>query len=297
MNPLTDFSQALSALVAEAGKSIVSIHGNRYAASGIHWQTGLIVTSYESVNLEDQIHATLPDGTVTEIEVLGSDPTTDTLVLQLPQAIDLPAPGIAESTILEIGSLVLGLGRSPESSLFASLGIIQTLGPSWRSSSGGVIDRQISPDLNLGRKGAGGPLIDSEGNVVGFNTFGPRRRILTIPSSTVNRVLSQLRDKGRVTRPYLGIGLQSIQIPPALQSQLSVAAECGLMVVSVEPEQAAERAGILLGDILVALNNTSMKDSRAFQLFLASQPIGQTLTVQLIRGGEQRQLDVIVGER
>ena len=294
---LTSFSQDLSALVKKVEQSVVSVHGNRFAASGIHWQSGLVVTSYESVNLEDKVYVTLPDGATAEAEILGSDPTTDIAVLQLPQTPELSAPSIAEFTTLEIGNLVLGLGRTPESSLFANLGIVQTLGPSWRSSSGGVIDQRISPDLNLSRKGAGGPLIDCDGNILGFNTFGPRRRILTIPSSTVNRVLTQLREKGRVTRPYLGIGLQSIQIPPTLQSQLSISAECGLMVVSLEPEQAAEKAGILLGDILIALNNTSMKDSQAFQFLLASQPVGQTLTVQVIRGGELRQLDVKVGER
>ena len=299
MNPLTAFSQALSALVTEAGKLVVSVHGSRYAASGIHWHTGFIITSYESINLEDKIYVTLPDGSVVEVEVLGSDPTTDIAVLQLPQAVER-VPSIAESTTsatLAIGNLVMGLGRSPEADLFASIGIVQTLGSAWRSSSGGIIDQKVCPDLNLSRKGAGGPLIDSEGNIIGFNTFGPRRRILTIPSSTINRVLTQIKEKGRVARPYLGIGLQAIQIPSTLQSQLSVTAECGLMVVSLDPAQAAENGGILLGDILIALNNTPMKDSQAFQFFLASQPIGQTLTVQLVRGGEQRQLNVIIGER
>lgn len=297
MTALTEFSKALSAVVAEVGNSVVALHGSRYAASGIYWQHGLVVTSYESVNLEDKIYVTLPRGKVVEAEVLGCDPTTDIAVLQLPSNAELMVPSDVDPLTLEVGGAVLGIGRSPELGLFASFGIIQALGAPWRSSSGGVIDRLIRVDLSLGRKGAGGPLIDTQGKVIGFNTFGPRRSVLTIPASTIHRVVTQLREKGRVTRPYLGIGMQSVQIPQSLQSQLAVSAQRGLMVVSLEPEQAAEKAGILPGDILVALDNTSMEDSRAFQLFLASRIIGQTLMVQLIRGGELRQIEVTVGDR
>jgi S1-C subfamily serine protease len=295
MTLLTEFSQTLSTLVTEVGKSVVSVRGNRFTASGIYWQQGLIVTSYESVNLEDRIYATLPDDAVVEVEVLGSDPTTDVAVLQLSRT-GLVVPQIADPQSIELGSIVLGLGRSPERGLFASFGIVQTLGAAWRSSSGGPIDRFISADLNLSRKGAGGPLIDAAGHVVGFNTFGPRRQILTIPSSTVNRVVNQLREHGRVTRPYLGVGMQSVQIPQSLQTQLSISAQSGLMVVSVEPGQAAEKAGIFLGDILVALDNAPIKDSRAFQLFLGSRTVGQVITVRLVRGGELRDIEVTVGE-
>ncbi len=297
MNSLTALSKDLSTLVADVGQAVVAIHGNRYSASGIHWQQGLIVTSYESVNLEETLHVMLPDETVVEAEVLGSDPTTDVAILQLPQETALTVPPIADPNCLAVGNWVMGLGRSLESGIFASHGIIHSLGPAWRSSSGGMIDRRVRPDLNLSRQGAGGPLIDAEGNVIGFNTFGPRRSILTIPGNTVNRVLGQLREKGRVVRPYLGIGVQSIQIPQSLQSQLSTPVEFGLMVVSLEPDKAAEQAGILPGDIIVALDNTPMNESRAFQFFLASQTIGQSLTVQLIRGGQPQHISVIVGER
>lgn len=294
MTLLSDLSTSISSLVAEAGKSVVSVHGKRYAASGIYWQQGLIITSYESINLEQQIYATLPDGAAVEVKAVGSDPTTDIALLQLP-GIELAIPQIASSTI-ELGNIVLGLGRSPEQGLFASLGIIQTLGAAWRSSSGGTIDQLIKADLNLSRKGAGGPLVDAAGNVIGFNTFGPRRQVLTIPSSTINRVVSQIQAHGRVTRPYLGVGMQSIQIPQSLQTQLSISVQHGLVIVSLEPGQAAETAGMLPGDILIALDNNSIQDNRAFQLFLGSQTVGQTALVQIIRGGELREIEVTVGE-
>lgn len=297
MISLSQLSQELSSIVAEVGNAVVAVHGNRYCASGIYWQQGLIVTSYESVNLEEKVYVTLPQGEAIEVEVVGSDPTTDIAVLQLPSGHELPIPKIAETSPLGVGSLVLGVGRSPDSGIFASFGIVQTLGEPWRSSSGGIIDRLIKVDLKLSRRGAGGPLVDAEGRIVGFNTFGPRRSILTIPASTIHRVVTQLREKGRIPQAYLGIGMQSVKIPESLQSQFSIANRQGLMVVSLEPQQAAEQGGILLGDILVALNDKPIEDSRTFQFFLDSRSIGQTLTVHLIRGGELRQLEVTVGER
>lgn len=297
MTTLTAFSQELSAIAAQVGHSVVAIHGDRYSASGLCWQAGLVVTSYESVNLEDQVYVTLPQGETVAAGVVGSDPTTDIAVLQLPPEVELPVPAIAEPAALGVGSIVLGLGRSPESGLFASFGIVQTLGAPWRSSSGGIIDQFIQADLSLRRSGAGGPLVDAEGKVIGFNTFGPRRRVLTIPASTIHRVISQLREKGRIARAYLGIGMQSVTIPPSLQSQLATAQQQGLMVISLEAEQAAEQAGILLGDILVTLNDKPVENNRALQILLGAQSIGQTLKVQLIRGGELRQLEVTVGER
>lgn len=303
MTSLSQLSQELSGIVAEVGNAVVAVSGNRYSASGIHWYQGLIVTSYESVNLDDKVYVTLPQGETIEVEVVGSDPSTDIAVLRLPSGHELPVPNIAEASPLGVGSLVLGIGRtagaqrSPDSGIFASFGIVQTLGEPWRSSSGGIIDRRIEVDLRLSRRGAGGPLVDAEGRIVGFNTFGPRRSVLTIPTSTINRVVAQLSEKGRIPQAYLGIGMQSVKIPESLQSQFAITNRQGLMVVSLEPQQAAEQGGILLGDILVALNDKPVEDSRTFQFFLDSRSIGQQLKVHLIRGGELRQLEVTVGER
>jgi S1-C subfamily serine protease len=297
MTLLKQISQDLSNIVAEAGKAVVAVHGNRYSASGIHWQPELIVTSYESVNLDDKIYVTLPQGEKIEVSVLGSDPTTDIVVLQMPSGNELSLPRIAESSTLGVGNIVLGIGRSPESGIFASFGIVQTLGAPWRSSSGGIIDQLIRVNLNLSRQGAGGPLLDAEGNIMGFNTFGPRRSVLTIPTSTVNRVVTQLQEKGHIPKAYVGIGMQTVKITESIQSKLSITNQSGLMIVNLEPNQAAEKAGILLGDILVSLNGQPIEESRDFQFFLDSRKIGQTIKVQFIRGGELRQLDVVVGER
>ncbi len=297
MTSLSEFSQDLSRIVEQVGQSVVAIHGRRFAVSGIHWQNGLIVSSNESVSLEERIHITLPNGQTVQANVLGNDPTTDIVVLKLPKDCELALPRKTDSTHLSVGNVAIGLGRSIENGVFASLGIVQTLGASWRSRSGGMIDQLIKVDLNLKRNGAGGPLVNAEGEVVGFNTFGPRRSVLTIPASTIDQVATQLQAKGRIARGYLGIGMQRIQVPQALQTQLSIPNQWGLMLVSIDPQQAAEQAGMMLGDILITLNNQPIQDSQELQTVLDPQSIGQTLTVKAIRGGELREFEVVVGER
>jgi S1-C subfamily serine protease len=297
MTSLVEFSQDLSHIVEQVGQSVVAVHGRRFAVSGIHWQPGLIVSSNESVNLEERIHMTLPNGQTVQASVLGNDPTTDIVVFKLPQDCELALPQKMDNTHLGVGNVVIGLGRSVENGVFASLGIVQTLGASWRSRSGGMIDQLIKVDLNLKRNAAGGPLVNAAGEVVGFNTFGPRRSVLTIPASTISQVVMQLQEKGRIGRGYLGIGMQRIQIPQGLQTQLSIPNQWGLMLVSIDPQQAAEQAGMMLGDILITLNHQPIQDAQELQTVLDPQSIGQTLTVHAIRGGELREFEVVVGER
>jgi S1-C subfamily serine protease len=297
MTLLAEFSQDLGRIIEQVGQSVVAVHGSRFAVSGIHWQNGIIVTSNESVNLEERIHMTLPNGQTVQANVLGSDPTTDIVVLKLPQDCELALPQKMDNARLAVGNIAIGLGRSVENGVFASLGIVQTLGASWRSRSGGMIDQLIKVDLNLKRNAAGGPLVNAEGEVIGFNTFGPRRSVLTIPANTINQVTAQLQAKGRIARGYLGIGMQRIRIPQALQTQLSIPNQWGLMLVSIDPHQSAEQAGMMLGDILINLNNRPIQDSQDLQTALDPQSIGKTLTVQAIRGGELRAFEAVVGER
>jgi S1-C subfamily serine protease len=297
MTSLIEFSQDLSRIVEQVGQSVVAVHGRRFAVSGIHWQSGLIVSSNESVNIEERIHMTLPSGQTVQAEVLGNDPTTDIVVFKLPKDCELAIPQKMDNTQLDVGNIAIGLGRSVENGVFASLGIVQTLGASWRSRSGGMIDQLIKVDLNLKRSGAGGPLVNAAGEVVGFNTFGPRRSVLTIPTSTIDQVVTQLQTKGRIARGYLGIGMQRIQIPQALQTQLSIPNQWGLMLVSLDPQQAAEQAGMMLGDILITLNDRPIQDSQELQTVLDPQSIGQTLIVKAVRGGELQEFEVVVGER
>jgi S1-C subfamily serine protease len=289
-------SQNLAEIVDRVGPSIVGVNARRFSSSGIHWRSGIIVTSDETIRREEDITVTLSDNRTVPVTLVGRDPSTDVAVLKLTDA-ELPVAEIGDANSLKVGHLVMAIGRGRERGLSASLGVVSTAGGAWRSMLGGGIDRFLRLDLNLYPTSIGGAIVDATGRVVGFSTSGPRGTVLTIPTSTVNRVLDQLVQKGRISRGYLGVGMQSVSLQDALKNKLSISSAYGVMVVSVEAQSPADKGGILLGDILIALNDTSVQDTRDVQAFLASQVVGQTIAVKTIRGGELVELSIVVGEK
>lgn len=294
--PLLALSQNLANIVEQVGKSVVAVHARRFSSSGIHWREGIIVTSDETIRREEDITVTLPDGRTVPVNLIGRDPSTDVAVLKLLDA-ELPVPEIGDSSSLKVGHLVLAVGRGGEKGISASLGVVSTLSGSWRSMSGGLIDQFIRLDLSLYPACGGGPLVDATGLVVGFNTSGPRGSVLTIPATTVNRVVDQLLEKGHISRGYIGLGMQSVRLPDSLRNKLSLSSEQGVIVVNIYPDGPADKAGILLGDTILALDDTPVSDTRDIQAFLGSQSVGKTLKVQLIRGGDLIEKTLVVGER
>ncbi|MEM9164061.1 MAG: S1C family serine protease [Cyanobacteria bacterium P01_F01_bin.4] len=298
---LPGLSQAIASLLERVSPVVVAIRGARSAATGIHWQAGLVVTSCEALHPQDGL--TIKSTSISdpiEVELLGADPTTDVAVLALPDGAELP---VAEVTVdpPAMGNLVMAVGyrsgRDRTLRLRSSLGMISSVAGPWRSLSGGQIDQFIEVDIKLGRGGAGSPLIDASGRVIGFNTFGPRRSILAIPASNVKRVIEQLQARGKVARGYLGLGMQRVQLPETLRQSFNLPNQTGLMVVSLDAGAAADQAGILMGDIMVAIEATPVGDLRAIQTFLDPQQVGQPLQLTLLRAGQLQEITVTVGER
>jgi S1-C subfamily serine protease len=304
---LESFSQSLSEIITQTSQSIVAVQGRRSAATGIHWQQGFIVTSCEALRAGDTFSLGLPDGHSLEAELLGSDPTTDIAVLALPDGLELPVVNIGDAQGLALGQLVFTVGRSHQrrqstsgqstSGQFTSLGMVSHLSGPWRSQLGGQIDQYIEVSLSLRRGSAGCPLINASGQVVGFNTFGPRRSVLTIPAATINPIVEQLQQRGKLSRGYLGLGMQAVPLAENIQQQHSLSNQSGIMVISVAPDSAAERAGMLLGDVMVAINDTPLEQLPQIQALLGPQSVGQALSLQLLRGGQLQTITLTVGER
>lgn len=293
---LSAFSDELATAVERAGSAIVAVNASRRcAASGIHWQSGLIVTVDHTIRREESITITLAAGRTVSASLLGRDSSTDLAVLKLPDA-ELPVAELSEEP-LRVGQLVLGVGRSSEGELAASLGIISSLSGPWRSWHGGRIDQFIRPALTAYSGLTGGALVDASGRILGMNTSGRRGLILTIPISTVRRVVNQLLRSGRVARGYLGVGMQSVQIPERLQQTLSLNQATGVIVVSVESGSPADQAGVLIGDVLVRLGDQAITDVSDIYLLLDPDRVGQSLIAQIVRGGALLDLTITVGER
>lgn len=294
---LADISNALSDIIVRTSAAVVAIKGRRASATGIHWRDGLIVTSCEALRQSDSLSMALPDGQTLAANLLGSDPSTDVAVLSLPAGATLPVVTLGDSQSLALGQLVSTVGRSTRHGLFTSLGLVSQLGGPWQSQSGGQLAQYIQVSLDLPSGSAGCPLINASGEVVGFNTFGPRRRVLTIPAATVNPVLQQLQQRGKIARGYLGLGMQAVPLPEPLQQQHGLSNTTAIMVINVEPGRAADRAGMLLGDVIVSANGEATQTVQQIQALLGPQSVSQPLALQLLRGGQVQRVTITVDER
>jgi S1-C subfamily serine protease len=298
MSSLLSLSNSLADTVAQAGNAIVAINtGQRVSPSGIHWRNGIIVTSDESLQNYDDTTIVCANGQNVPATFLGHDITTDVAIFQLQQT-DIPVATIGNTATLKVGHLVLGLARSREGDVRAAMGAVSVITGSWQSMSGGTIDRYIRPDITLYPGFAGGALVDAAGNIIGMNTAGRRGTALTIPAETIDRVVEQLITKGHIASGYLGVGMQAVRLPQNLQTALKLTAVTGVMVANVENDSPADRAGLLLGDVLVTLDGLGIGDPGDVRRIL-NQPnrIGKNVLIQTIRGGTLVELTVKIGER
>lgn len=294
---LLALSQNLADAVEKAGRAVVAVNArHRIASSGVHWRSGVIVTADHTVRRDEEITVTLPDNRKVAAKLVGRDSTTDLAVLKL-QDVDLPIAEIGDAESLKVGHMVLAVARPGESGLSASWGVVSAKGGAGRNWCGGQIDSFLRLDLSLYPGFSGGALVDASGTVVGINTSGPRNMVLAIPVDVVNRVIETLLEKGRIARGYLGLGMQPVVFPDTLKSALNLSSAGGVIVVNVEPNGPADRAGVLIGDVLLEFDDTPVSDTAEVQAVLSPESVGKTFRVQMIRGGARVEVAIAVSER
>lgn len=295
-NALVNLSEELAAATEAAAKSVVTVFGRaRLPASGIHWSPGIVVAAEHTVRRDEDLEVGLPDGTRTPAGLVGRDPGADLALLRIPEN-GLAVP--ARAGALKVGQFVLAVGRSAEAGTTASLGVVSMVGGAFRTWRGGSVDQLVRLDLSLYPGSSGAAVVDSAGKLIGLATSGLSRIApLAIPAATVDRIAGELVSHGHVSRAYLGTGLQPVPLPAHLVKRLGIEGGSGVMVLSVEPEGPAERAGVLLGDILVAVGGAPVTDTDDVQAALDKVRPGSQIALKLIRGGELAEVRVTAGER
>jgi S1-C subfamily serine protease len=289
-NSLTELSNELAGVVDSAGKSVVAIYGGgRVPSSGVHWKSGLVVTAEHSLRRDEDIKIGLPDGSIVAAELAGRDPGSDLAVLKFAGA-GLPVIKTAGAEP-RTGEVVLAVGRHRDIGVCAAMGIVSVVGPGWNTWRGGKVDTFVRLDLSLYTGSSGAAVVNAEGEAIGIATSVLSRIApVAIPRTTIDRVSAELAARGRVARGYLGVGMQPVPLPEELGTR-------GLIVLSVEKDSPAERAGMVVGDILVALGSREVKDTRDVQSFLLRESIGETVVAAVIRGGKRTELSLTVGEK
>jgi S1-C subfamily serine protease len=294
---LLALSNDLADAVARAGQSIVAVNARpRIPSSGVHWREGLIVTAEHTIQRDEEISIILPDGKKAKAELVGRDSSTDLALLKISGA-NSPVAEVGDATELKIGHLALAVARPGERGLSASLGVVSALSGSWRTWGGSRIDQFIRLDLSIYPGFSGGALVDARGRVAGIITSGPRNSVMAIPAATVNRVLEQLSTKGRIARGFLGLGMQPVRLPDALKGSLNLEGHGGVISVEVKPGGPADRAGVLIGDVLVELDGRPISEPGDVHAALDPEQVGKTLKAKFVRAGARIELSIVVGER
>jgi S1-C subfamily serine protease len=282
---LEQWSNAIADAVSAAAPGVVAVRTRQARASGFAWRPGWIVSSEEGLPEDEEAEVTLPGGATLAARVAGRDPTTDVLLLRCegleaqPVAFD-PAPLRAGETVLAVGAR--------EGLPVVAGGLVSLAGPAWRSLRGGEIDARVELDLRLRLGAEGGLVLNARGLPVGMAVFGPRRRVLLIPGSTVERVATQLMAHGRMPRGYLGLSLQPVRVDDG---------GIGAMVMDVAAQGPGEAAGVRQGDVIVAIDGQPIRSVPLLLRRLGPASVGTVLALSLRRAGEALALQLTVGER
>ncbi|HEX6738297.1 MAG TPA: trypsin-like peptidase domain-containing protein [Vicinamibacteria bacterium] len=292
---LLAISDGLADLVEAAGPSVVRVEGRRGTpASGVVFGDDVVVTAHHVLEWDEDVAVGLADGGAAEAQLVGRDPGTDLAVLRV-KAGGLKAPQWSEPDGLRPGHLVVAVSR-PGSRVRAGLGMVSARGGAWRTHGGGRLDHDIRVDVSLHPGFSGGLAVDARGRALGMSTAGLARSVaVVVPAATLQRVAGSLLKHGHLRRGYLGVGLQPVRLPA--NAAAAAGQDAGLLVVGVEPGSPADRAGVLLGDVVLALDAEALRHPADLLPLLEEDRIGAAGTLRLLRAGEVRDLAVTVGVR
>jgi S1-C subfamily serine protease len=289
-NLLSRLSAALESQTATSSKAVAAIRfGKAPSISALIWDSDLLVTSEQSVPRDGEIEVATQDARVAA-KIIGRDPRTNIALLKVDASLGIGRSGPAEA---RRGGIALAFGARSDAIATVRMGLIRLVGPEWFSQTGGRIEHFICLDIQLSRHEEGGPVFDAGGGLIGMSTFGPRRRVLVIPTSTIDRIVPQLLSGG-IKRGWIGAKLQRVAIPDALVG--TVAQRSGLMVMSLADNSPA-KAGLVLGDIILAIDGVSTHSQRGIAARFGAESIGRLVEIQVIRGGSVLTVQVAIGER
>ena len=291
---LTQFSDSIADAVAAAALSVVQVHGVRAPASGLVYGDGIVLTTVRAVGREDGIQVRRDDGQVADAEMAGWDPATGLAVLRVST---LDAPALVPSTAtVRVGHFAVAVARSWSNAVTASVGIVAVIGGPLRTGRRRTIEQIFRTTAPMHDGFSGGAFLDASGKLIGVTTASTIRGLgVVIPAGIAWKAAGIVLDHGHLKRGYLGIAGQPAALAP--QQQSTAGRDRGLVVVSLVPDGPADRGGLLVGDVVLAIDETSVDGPEQLMDLLMSVRAGQTIKVKVLRGDKLAEIALTAGER
>ncbi|HEX5108258.1 MAG TPA: S1C family serine protease [Vicinamibacterales bacterium] len=290
---LSSLSAEIANLVEGVAPAVVGVAARSHrAASGLALGGDLVLTADHVIERDRDI-GVIVAGTRHEAAVLGRDPATDLAVLR---ANGLSAPELRTAAAPATGALVVSVSRTSSGTVSAGLGVITSVGGPLRTPRGVVLPSILRTDAALRPGTAGGALVDAGGQVVGITTPGLLRGLpVAIPAAEALLVAKRLAAREPLGRGYLGVNVQTVKLAATQQEPASSGR--GLLVLGVAADGAAEKGGLLVGDILLRFNDQKVADAETLQDELIKVAPGSAAALAVLRGNAVQQITITVGER
>lgn len=256
---------------------------------------GYILTNSHVVHGATRIEVTLPDGQHYGAELIGDDPDTDLAVVRIHAPHLVPAK-LGDSQSIKVGQLAIAIGNPYGFQYTVTAGVVSALGRSLRAKSGRLIDNVIQTDAALNPGNSGGPLVNSRGEVIGVNTavILPAQGICFATAiNTAKLVAAALIQNGEITRGYIGVAGQTVPLHRRLVRFHNLEAESGVLVVSLEPESPARRAGLVEGDVIIGFNGQTIGSIDDLHKHLTGERVGVPSELTVLRGSERRTIAIV----
>ncbi|HEX5022126.1 MAG TPA: trypsin-like peptidase domain-containing protein [Candidatus Binatia bacterium] len=306
---LDGYSQAVVNAAESVSPSVAFIeiskirHAQGSAAPGsgsgfVFTPDGFILTNSHVVQSADKVAVTLSDGRRFDATVVGHDASTDIAVIRISAAGLIAAP-LGDSEKIRVGQLAIAIGNPFGFQYSVTAGVVSALGRSLRSESGRLIDNIIQTDAALNPGNSGGPLVNSNGEVIGINTaviLPAQGLCFAVAVNTAKFIAGHLIKRGRIRRAYLGVGGQNVTIPRLVVRAQQLKLETGVLVISVEKQSPAEQAGLTEGDVIIALDHSSVRSVDDLHKLLTEARIGSGCELTLLRRSQKISLTVVAQE-
>jgi S1-C subfamily serine protease len=279
---------------ARSGERELSGNGSGFVIT----PDGFILTNSHVVHDAGAITVNLSDGREYPAQLTGDDPDTDLAVIRV-DAPQLEHVRLADSENLRVGQLVIAIGNPLGFEASVTAGVVSALGRSMHAQSGRLIDNIIQTDAALNPGNSGGPLVNSAGEVVGVNTamIRPAQGIcFAIGSNTAKFVAGWLIKDGKIRRSYIGVAGQNVPIHRRIVRFYALPLETSVLVVSLEKNSPAERAGLRQGDLIVAFNGQPVGSVHHLHKVLVGEQIGVSATLTIIRHTEKLEISILPAE-